>query len=817
MLRRDTDQTSAANGSLPIWRDPTRSPRERVADLLAKMTLEEKIAQLYGVWVGADASGDGVAPHQHDMSNPDLDWHALISRGIGQLTRPFGTAPVDPALGARALARTQAEIVAANRHGVPALVHEECLTGFMTWGATTYPTPLAWGASFDPALVEEMGRQIGTAMRRMGVHQGLAPVLDVVRDYRWGRVEETIGEDPYLVGTIGSAYVKGLESAGIVATLKHFVAYSGSRAGRNFAPVATGPRELADVFLLPFEMALRLGGARSVMHSYNEIDGVPVAANADLLTNLLRDQWDFHGTVVSDYFGIAFLRRLHQVAEDDTGAAVLALTAGIDVELPTVHCYGEPLTQAVRAGLVSEELIDRAVCRVLEQKCELGLLDPDWTPEPAAVRELGHHAETDADDARGTINLDPPESRALARRLAEESVVLLANTGVLPISNVRRMAVVGPLADDPAAMLGCYTFESHVRSAHPQVPPGIDIPSVLEALRAEFPETKIEHARGCDVRNDDRSGFPEAVALAESADLCVIVVGDRSGLFGRGTSGEGSDVPDLRLPGVQEEFIHRICDAGTPAVLVLLTGRPYALGGLADRVQAIVQAFFPGEEGGSAIAGILSGRVSPSGRLPVSIPRHPGGQPGTYLTPRLGQRSDVSSVDPTPLWPFGYGLSYTSFAWDDVRLDGVPINEPVERPVDSVVELSLRVTNTGHRLGTDVVQLYLHDPIAQVTRPTVQLIGYARVTVAAGESRRVTFRIPTDVFGFTGRDGHRIVEPGEIELRLSESSNCPRFSVPVRLVGVVRRLGPDRALVTTVQVSEPVAAAGRHHGEGLAE
>lgn len=277
------------------------------------MTLQEKVAQLFGVWVGASDEGGEVAPYQHEMEEV-VDLEALLPHGLGQLTRPFGTAPVDPALGALSLLRTQRRIAAGNRFGIPAVAHEECLAGFAAWGATAYPVPLSWGATFDPALVRRMAGAIGQDMRSVGVHQGLAPVLDVVRDARWGRVEETMGEDPYLVGTLGTAYVQGLESAGVVATVKHFVGYSASRAGRNLAPVGMGPRERADVMLLPFEMALREGGARSVMHAYTDTDGVPAAADEQLLTGLLRDTWGFTGTVVADYFGVGFLKTLHGVA-----------------------------------------------------------------------------------------------------------------------------------------------------------------------------------------------------------------------------------------------------------------------------------------------------------------------------------------------------------------------------------------------------------------------------------------------------------------------------------------------------------------------
>ena len=323
------------------------SASARVEDLIARMTLEEKIAQLYGVWVGASDEGGDVAPHQHDLDDA-VDLDELMPQGLGQLTRPFGTKPIDAAMGAASLARTQERIRAASRFGIPALAHEECLAGFAAWGATAYPVPLSWGATFDPALVEEMARRIGDDMRSVGVHQGLAPVLDVVRDARWGRVEETIGEDPYLVATVGTAYVRGLESSGIVATLKHFVGYSSSKAGRNLAPVSVGRRELADVLLPPFEMAVREGGVRSVMNSYTDLDGVPSAGDRALLTGLLREEWGFEGTVVADYFAIAFLKLLHGTAETWADAAAQALEAGIDVELPTVKTFGEPLRRAVR-------------------------------------------------------------------------------------------------------------------------------------------------------------------------------------------------------------------------------------------------------------------------------------------------------------------------------------------------------------------------------------------------------------------------------------------------------------------------------------
>jgi beta-xylosidase len=762
------------------WRDPALPAAARVDDLLARMTLEEKTAQLYGVWVGAATDGDGVAPLQREMTS-DYDWDELITRGLGQLTRSFGTAPVDPELGAQALARAQRRIAAAGRFGIPAVAHEECLAGFTAWGATAYPVPLAWGASFDPGLVEEMARHIGADLRAVGVHQGLAPVLDVVRDPRWGRVEETIGEDPYLVGTIGAAYVRGLESAGVVATLKHFAGYASSVGARNLAPVRAGVREFADVVLPPFEMALREGGARSVMAAYNETDGVPASADPGLLTQLLREEWQFTGTVVADYFAIGFLETLHRVAGSPAQAAHAALEAGIDVELPTLKCYGKPLVEAVRAGEIPEALVDRAARRVLLQKAELGLLDEDWSPEPT-----------------GRIDLDSTANRALARQLAEESVVLLDNPdGLLPLTPDARIAVVGPRAADALAMLGCYSFPSHVGTHHPEVPMGIDIPTVLESLRAELPDAKVTFAEGCDVSDPDTSGFEEAVARAAEADVCVAVLGDRAGLFGRGTSGEGCDVADLQLPGVQADLLDALVSTGVPVVLVLLTGRPYALGRWHGRLGAVVQAFFPGEEGGPAVAGVLAGRVNPSGRLPVSVPHAPGGQPWTYLQPPLGLADEVSSLDPTPLYPFGHGRSYTTFAWE-----ARGIKPELEIDTDGSYDLTVTVRNTGDRAGAEVVQLYLHDPVASVTRPDVRLIAYQRLELAPGEASRVTFHFHADLSAFTDRSGRRVVEPGVLELRLGVSSAEVRHTTRLTLTGAVRVVGAERRLRCEVGLGE---------------
>ncbi|PPH52575.1 glycoside hydrolase family 3 N-terminal domain-containing protein [Rathayibacter sp. AY1E2] len=722
------------------------------------MTLEEKLSQLVGYWV--DQGGEVVAPLAGEMAT-STGYAEATREGIGQLTRVYGTRPVDPLERAQWLWAEQRRLVEETRLGIPAIVHEECLTGLAAWQAATFPTPLAWGASFDPELVAELGAVIGGSMRELGIHQGLAPVLDVIRDPRWGRVDECIAEDPYVVGTIGTAYVQGLQSTGVDATLKHFIGYSASRGGRNHAPVHAGPREIADVLLPPFEMAIRDGGARSVMNSYAEIDGDPVGATPAYLTGVLRERWGFDGVVVADYFSVAFLHLMHAVAADLGEAAELALAAGIDVELPTGDAFLAPLAARIRAGAADEALVDRAVLRVLAQKERLGLLDARF------------------DDAPESIDLDSPAHRDIARRLAEESVVLLANDGVLPLAAPRRLALIGPNADSAPALMGCYSFANHVLAHHPGVPLGFEIPTVADALAGEFGSAELLLAEGCSVEGDDASGIAEAVRAAADSDVAIVVVGDRAGLFGRGTVGEGNDVESLELPGRQRELVEAVVATGTPVVLVLLTGRPYAVGWALDGPSApaaVLQAFFPGEEGAGAIAGVVSGRVDPSGHLPVSLPRSAGAQPFSYLHPILGGPSDVTSADSTPVRPFGHGLSYTAFARTELAVEE-------SAPTDGSFTATVRVRNTGERAGTDLVQLYARDVFASVTRPVAQLLGYARVALEPGEEAEVRFEVPAARLAFTGREGVRIVEPGRVELWVGPDCATRETEAALELVG----------------------------------
>ncbi|MHA6508276.1 beta-glucosidase [Tessaracoccus sp. Y1736] len=765
------------------WTDPTAPLDARLDALLAEMSLADLAHQLGSYWLPADGDRPApdpdaheVAPMENEFAQELRPWDEAIDGGLGHLTRVYGTAPVSVPDGAAKLRRLQADVVASNAFGIPAIAHEECLTGFTALGATVYPASIAWGATWRPELIEEMAAAIGSDLASVGVQQGLSPLLDVVRDYRWGRVEETCGEDPYLVGSLGTAYVRGLQSAGVIATPKHFVGYPASRAGRNHAPVSMGRRELEDVMLPPFEMALRLGGARSIMNSYCDIDGQPAAASAELLTGVLRDRWGFEGTVVSDYWSIAFLTRMHRIAPDDATAAALAIRAGLDIELPSTGSYWA-IEEAISRGMLSEDDVRRSARRVLRQKLELGLLDENWEPsaDPAA-------------------DLDSPRNRGIASRVAEESVVLLSNDGVLPLAAGRRVAVVGPVWADVRSFMGCYSFPNHVM-AKTGTEIGLPIRGLDEALTAALGDA-VTFAQGTGFMDGTDEDLAAAVASVAGADVAVVTVGDIAGMFGDGTSGEGCDAVDLRLPGRQGELVEAVLATGTPTVLVLVTGRPYAVGEYADRCAAVVQAFMPGVEGADALAGVLSGALNPSGRLPIGLPSHHGGQPGTYLAAPLGWFSNgISNLDPIPRFPFGHGISYTRFEYSDVAVSSPTM------PVDGAVEVSVTVTNVGDRDGADVVQLYLSDPWAEVVRPLKQLIGFRKVDLAAGASARVTFEVHADRTSFTGVDMARIVEPGDVQLSIGSSSENRLPALSVEVTGERRVVAEGRVLDTPVTVA----------------
>jgi beta-glucosidase len=757
------DGTAAPVGTDAAYRDPSAPVGERVGDLLARMTLEEKLAQLGSAWVFQLADG----PALDDAKAGDV-----LRDGLGQVTRISGASNLAASDAAALANAVQRHLVERTRLGIPAIVHEEMCSGVMARGSTIFPQAIGLASTWEPDLVAAFADAARVQMRATGVHQALSPVLDVCRDPRWGRTEETFGEDPYLVARMGVAFVRALQgedpASGVIATAKHLVGYGASEGGLNWAPAHIGARELREVHLHPFEAVVRTAGLRAVMNAYNELDGVPTAADPHLLTTVLRDEWGFAGCVVADYFAVRQLATYHQVAEDGEDAAVLALEAGLDVELPGTDCFGEPLLRAVRRGRVSEATIDRAVGRVLRAKVELGLFERPYV-----------------DAARAAGAVDTREHRRLARTIARKSLVLLRNDGVLPLAPGSRIAVIGPNADSARNLFGDYSHPAHVESLEEVLRSGQNVfampldrdhqlgeadvhaTTVAAALRDRF-GAGVGVARGCDVTSGSRAGFAEAVALAAGADVAVVVMGDKAGLTDDATSGESRDVASLDLPGVQEDLVRAVIETGTPVVLVLVAGRPLASAWLHEHCAAVLMAWLPGHEGGSAVAEVLAGDESPGGKLPISYPRSAGQVPVYYGHKVSGGRShwkgDYVDSPTAPLHPFGHGLSYTSFALSDAATG------PAEPSWHDAVTTTVTVTNTGGRAGDEVVQLYVRDPAATVTRPVLELASFVRVPLAPGESRAVTFETPVGQLGFYDRGLAYTVEPGRIDVFVGTSS-----------------------------------------------
>ena len=753
---------------------------ERVSDLLSRMTLEEKLAQLGGVWVFELLDG---------MTFSEEKAEPLLGNGIGQITRLGGATSLEPVASAQLANRIQAFLVEHTRLGIPAMVHEECCSGYTARGATCFPQIIGLASTWQPELAEQMTSVIRTQIRAAGGHQGLAPVLDVARDPRWGRVEETFGEDPYLISRMGVAYIKGLQgedlSRGVIATGKHFVGYSVSEGGMNCAPVHLGARELREVFLAPFEAAIREARLASIMNAYHELDGVPCGGSRELLTEVLRNQLGFDGIVVSDYFAVRQLFDFHQVARDQGTAAAMALEAGIDVELPNVECYGQPLLQAVRSGAVSESLIDQAVVRVLRIKFRLGLFENPYV-DVERVAEV----------------FDTPEQRALAREIARRSIVLLRNEGdVLPLKkDVSSIAVIGPSGDSVRNLLGDYVYPAHVElmlGANPDL--YVPMVSVLAGIRhAVSPQTRVTYAQGCDVTDESQAGFAKAVEIARQAAVAVVVVGDKSGLAPDCTSGEARDRADLGLPGVQEELVRAIHATGTPVVVVLINGRPLSIPWIAEHVPAIVEAWLPGEEGGAAVADVLFGDASPGGKLPITFPRSVGQVPIFYGHRPSGGRStwygDYVELSAGPLFPFGHGLSYTRFEFENLRI------RPQQAPATGQVEISVDVRNAGERSGDEVVQLYVHTPSSHLTRPVKELKGFKRVRLAAGEKKTVTFTLAVGQLGFYDRDERLVVEPGSVEVMVGSSSDDVRLTGEFEITGETTDVSTTKTFFSAVDV-----------------
>jgi len=793
---------------VPLYRNAAAPVEERVADLLARMTLDEKIAQLHAAWLKLSADGKHKARSiDFAQSANESTVDEILRHGLGQITRPLGTHTVDPKEGVRALNELQRKMVEDTRLGIPVMSHEECLVGLMIKDATLFPSPLNYAATWNPKLVGEVGRIIGEQARSIGCHQGLAPVLDVSRDPRWGRTEETLGEDPYLVGVLACHYVKGLqgERRDLLATLKHFVGHSASEGGRNHAPVHVGPRELNDVFLLPFEMAVKLANAGSVMPAYHDVDGVPCHGDRKLLHETLREKWGFDGLVVADYAGVDLLFSHHAVARDSASAAALAFNAGLDVELPGHECAVH-LKEALARNEITESTIDAAVSRVLRIKFQLGLFENPYV-DP------------------GRVDVKSAAAGDTAYQVALESAVLLRNEGaVLPLNahGAEKIAVIGPTADDPLALLAGYSFPVHLINSGEQSAASIATP--LKALRALLGNERVIHAQGCDIIKERRAGAPvfpgdvsldlsgdairddalistdtggiaAAVEAARQAGVAIVFVGDLAGLFQSGTVGEGSDTDSLDLPGVQQALLNAVVDSGTPTVVVMTGGRPYNLGGLEDRIASQIIAFAPGERGAEALADLLVGRAGFSGRLPLSVPKSAGAVPYVY-NHRLKSAGTPVAYHFGCRYPFGFGLGYMQFRYDDLVLAHGEV--PLEH---GTVELSFTVANAGARDGTEVVQIYVRDRHASVARPVRELKAFARVPLAAGASARVRVKLPVDMLNFTDERGERIVEPGDFDLLVGSSSRDIHLGGTVTVTGsATRTLERDWRMLSEVEV-----------------
>ena len=762
---------AAGPADRPLYKDPSPPVERRVADLLGRMTLEEKVAQTLAVWKRKERITDEEGRFAPAKAAE------VLGNGIGQIARPseLRDRPKRIVLGPRENAvfvnAVQKWLVESTRLGIPALTHEEALHGLAAPKGTSFPVPIALASSWDPALVERVMSVAALEARARGTHEVLSPVVDLARDPRWGRTEETYGEDPYLVSRMGVAAIRGYQGTGpalardkVFATAKHFAVHGSHEGGINTAPGSFSERLVRDQYLFPFEAAITEAGVMAVMPSYNEIDGVPSHKNRWLIERVLRQEWGFQGMVVSDYFAIEQLVSRHGVAADLADAARQALAAGVDIELPDPQAY-EKLVELVRSGRVSEAALDRSVARLLRAKFLAGLFeDPYADPERA-----------------GQVS-NTSEHQALALEAARRSITLLKNDGgVLPLdrTKVRTIAVVGPNAK--GVRLGGYSSD-----------PGRGV-DVLQGIRDKAgAAVRVLHAEGVRITEHEanwtadkvvfgdpalnRRRIAEAVAVARQADVAVVVVGTNESTSREAWSDQHlGDVADLGLTSQQDELVDAVRATGKPVVVVLINGRPLAVTRIAETIPAILEGFYLGQEGGTAVAEVLFGDVNPGGKLPISFPRHVGQLPVYYDRKPTSFRPYLDMTR-EPLFPFGYGLSYTSFKLDNVKVDPPKIGPAGKATV------TVDVTNTGARPGDEVVQLYVHDRVASVTRPVKELRGFERVGLAPGEKKTVRFTLGPEALRFTDENMARVVEPGLFDVMLGTSSTS-LATVPLEVVG----------------------------------
>ncbi|MBR5171646.1 MAG: glycoside hydrolase family 3 C-terminal domain-containing protein [Muribaculaceae bacterium] len=754
--------TMAAATKYP-YQDASLPTSVRAMDLLSRMTVEEKVGQLVCLmgWDSYVRNGNKVTVsdkfrHEVDSLHVGMYWAVFRADPWTQKTLANG---LNPALAAEAANAMQRYAIEHSRLGIPIFLAEEAPHGHMAIGTTVFPTGLGMAATWDPQLMEQVGAVIGKEIRLQGGHISYGPVLDLSREPRWSRVEETMGEDPYLIGEMGAAIVQGLGGGDLslpystIATLKHFIAYGTTEGGQNGARSIVGPRELKQVFLPPFKRVID-AGALSIMTAYNSLDGVPCTANKGLLTDVLRGEWRFNrGIVVSDLFSIDGLKGTHHTAANGQDAAIQALLAGVDVDLGG-NCYSQ-LVEAIKSGKMSEDHLDQAVKRVLRLKFEMGLFENPYVNAKTAQKEV--HTEA---------------AVATTRQIARESITLLKNDGTLPLSKNVKVAVVGPNADNVYNMLGDYTA------------PQADgkVVTVYDGIKAMIGEARCIYAKGCAVRDTLDCDIPAAIEAAMQADVVVAVVGGSSArdfktsyedtgaaaaeqkFISDMECGEGFDRATLDLLGRQMELLEALKKTGKPLVVVYIEGRPLNKNWADKNANALLTAYYPGEQGGNAIADVLFGDFNPAGRLPVSVPRHVGQLPVYYNRPAPAAH-DYVEMSAKPLYPFGYGLSYTTFEYSDLRIEGTTVK--------------FMVTNTGSRKGDEVVQLYLHQDNPSVVQPERQLKAFKRITLEPGETRDMTFALGPETFAIVDANMQWTVEPGTYHFLIGSSR------ADIRLMGKI--------------------------------
>lgn len=713
-------------------------------EIINKMTLEEKVSQLCSVYI-TDLIENG------EISEKLLEKE--LKFGIGEVSRVYGRIKnLEPEKAKEYVEKIQKFLKEKTRLGIPAIIHEECLSGFMTNKATSFPQIIGLASTFNPDIVKKMTEIIRRQMRNAGVHQGLSPVLDICYDPRWGRTEETFGEDPYLCAIMGLNYVKGLQGEnlkdGIVATGKHFASYSFSEGGRNLCSVHVGERELRDIFLFPFEVCVKEGKLKSIMNAYHDIDGIPCVCSRKLFKEILRKEWGFDGIVVSDYSSIKMLNTFHSVAKDDKECAILSLTAGIDIELPRRECY-PLLIECVKEKIIDEKVIDEAVKRVLKLKKELGLFE---------------------EKRRYFIDFDRKEDRELAYEIAKESFVLLKNDGILPLKNIKSISFIGPSVDCARNYFGDYAYTAHLDLKTPSV----ECKTILEVFKERAKDIEIFYEKGCEIFDFKKDNFENAIKTAEKGDVIIFVGGDRSGFSPECTCGEGKDSHNLKLPGLQEELILKLSEIKKPLILILITGRPYILTEISERVNAIVECWFPGEETGNAIFDLLFGKFSPSGRLPISFPKSVGQIPVFYHRKHTDRNYVYSNSK--PLYCFGYGLSYTKFEYSDFKL------EPKEVRANGKFKVYVSVKNTGDMEGSEVVQLYIKKKFSSIV-PSKLLKGFCKLNLRVNEMKKIEFEVPTEILSFRDENLKIKIEEGIYEVMIGRSSEDIIFKDEVRITG----------------------------------